>query len=190
MCRPPRPYNTHPKRVGLRHLPRPRRSTLGAVGPLFAWVSWQIGWFLQRDHRHLSRSPCPTSACSRARPARLVRGTHGAAARPISRRPSRLVVPGLHRPCDFPGPARPPPPQMILPPSRTAGLPPLSTRKRRLKPAGESASPSSHVGPQPRIRNRIAPIQPVDFPDSHLSGWNEFQQRHGGHGNSNKKHDQ
>ncbi len=116
-------------------------------------------------------------------PARRVRGTLGPAARPLSRRPSRPIFPGtppslsLSRPC-----TSSPSPQMTLPPRGTAGLSSLSSRKRRLKPAGESPRPSSHVGPQ-RLRNGIAPVQ---FVVSDLLGvafpeWDRPPQHHSGH---------
>ncbi len=43
------------------------------------------------------------------------------------------------RPHSSPAASRPPPPQMILSPKETAGLPSLSSRKRRQETAGESA---------------------------------------------------
>ena len=124
--------------VQKRHGPRHRHPGCDAgLSPLHG-SSWQIIWFLQRDHHHSSRCPGPASASPRVRSAaesgepmaqRLV---HYLGAHPVLSSPDSTSR-SFSRHCTSS------PPQMTLPPRGSAGLPPLSSRKRRLKPAGESA---------------------------------------------------
>lgn len=120
-------------------------------------LSWQIIWFLQRDHRLSSRCPGPASAMPRVRSAaksgepmaqRLV---HYLGAHPVLSSPGSTSRSFSHH-CTFS------PPQMTLSPRGSAGLPPLSSRKRRLKPAGESApvcSCRASTPQNPDCRRRI-----------------------------------